>query len=92
ILALTTTEITSGDFTLYPNPANDVVTIECRKNISGELILEVFTISGMKIKEDHFYADDKMQVDISDLLSGMYFIKIYSEGKYSFCQKLFVVR
>jgi hypothetical protein len=92
ILALTTNEITQSDFILYPNPASDVVTIECKKKLTGKIVLELLNLSGIKMKEEVFSADDKIQMDVSDLVSGMYFIKIISEVKVGFCRKFFVVR
>jgi len=63
-------------FNIYPNPANDYITVET--NIRSEI--EIINFQGQLIKR--IYANgDKTNIDISDLSRGMYFVKLQTEKK-----------
>lgn len=55
---------------IYPNPANDIVTVSSE----GNNILEVMDVFGRKIAERQF--SNSIQLDISDLKPGSYFFKV----------------
>ena len=55
-------------FSLYPNPTNDVLNIETDLDLKS---IEIYNIQGQKVK-----SANQKQVNVSDLASGMYMIKI----------------
>src|SRR5690625_2405847 len=63
---------------LYPNPADNKIFIELETSESVEI--EIFDLNGRKVKEGKTTAFSN-EIDISDLNSGVYFVKINSEGK-----------
>ena len=63
---------------IYPNPADKEVFVSVSQGSIDKL--ELYTISGVKIKDAN--SDDRLQVD--DLASGLYLIKVYREGQHSF--------
>ncbi|HNW71229.1 MAG TPA: T9SS type A sorting domain-containing protein [Bacteroidales bacterium] len=63
-------------FNIYPNPANDLITIET--NLCSEI--EIFDIQGQLIKSMKTNGD-KTNIDISGFSRGMYFVKLKSEKK-----------
>jgi hypothetical protein len=64
---------------VYPNPANSNLTIA---NIeSTDLNIEIMDITGKVIKQQALNGASKITLDISNLSSGIYFIKIGSEFK-----------
>jgi len=63
-----------SQFNIYPNPANDYITIEA--NFSSEI--EIFNIQGQLIKSMDTNGD-KTNIDISGFSRGMYFVKLKSE-------------
>jgi hypothetical protein len=64
-----------SDFSIYPNPANEIVTVKSDENIES---LEIFSLEGSKIK-----SCNATKIDISDLSSGMYIMHIKTaEGKF----------
>ena len=63
---------------IYPNPADKEVFVSVSQGSIDKL--ELYTISGVKIKDAN--SDDRLQVD--ELASGLYLIKIYREGQHSF--------
>ena len=65
--------VLSSEIEIYPNPANDFVTIKTHNNI-GDLIT-ISDISGrMLITEE--VTDDDIQINIADLTKGLYIIKV----------------
>ena len=63
---------------IYPNPAEKEVFVSVSQGSIDRL--ELYTTNGVKIKEA--IADDRLQVD--ELASGLYLIKVCREGQYSF--------
>jgi hypothetical protein len=62
---------------LFPNPANNHITIQ------SDFIIEriaLFGIDGKVLKEQNLNNNSHI-IDVSDLLSGVYFIQIYSNTK-----------
>lgn len=66
-------ELSNNVVSFYPNPVNDVVNIKLDESFKAKL----FDINGKLILE----VNNKKQIDISFLTSGMYFLKIESEDK-----------
>lgn len=82
LLGLEKNEMPSDTFSVSPNPANNFVTISNlgNKNISSVLISD---ITGRVIKEFNFENNSgDMKILVSDLISGLYILKIISEEGY----------
>ncbi|MCW5520197.1 T9SS type A sorting domain-containing protein [Aureitalea sp. L0-47] len=63
-------------FSMYPNPAVSIVMIEIREaDIGAELYL--YDVNGRLIREMKF--EDRVEVEVSDLNSGIYFVTVKSE-------------
>jgi hypothetical protein len=63
----------SADFTVLPNPATDVVTIDGMKNISR---IEVVSVSGQAVRSEKIgTGKTTVQVSLSGLAAGIYLIK-----------------
>jgi len=81
-------EFLQNDFSVYPNPASDVLIIKNRKNkIINSITINDLT--GRKIKNREEINNSKIETDISDLASGTYLLSVVSEGK-TVVQKLIV--
>lgn len=75
--SLNTEEFNTQNFSLYPNPANDEVFIVNKNNISIAKI-DVTDIHGkIVLEQNHSFTS----VKISNLNSGIYFIRIYETEK-----------
>jgi len=68
-------DINVKSFVIYPNPAKDMISISGATNIHN---IKVFSILGTLEKE--FFNTN--QVDISELSSGIHFIKINDEPRF----------
>jgi hypothetical protein len=66
--------------TIYPNPAEDLITVTIREPFANPY-LEIWNLCGQKILEQYL-TGQSIQVDISSLSSGIYFIRIrYISGQ-----------
>jgi hypothetical protein len=62
-------------FKFYPNPANEVLTIEVNSPYNSLLDLTILDVLGNEIKKSTIETN-QFSVDISSLQNGVYFIKI----------------
>jgi len=63
------------NFTIYPNPTQDVLNIESQQQIEN---LKIYNLQGQLIKEG-----SQGRVDVSQLTTGLYFIQLSVDGKTS---------
>ncbi|MBA3706736.1 MAG: T9SS type A sorting domain-containing protein, partial [Bacteroidetes bacterium] len=62
---------------IYPNPANTTITIEI-KNTTKENKIIICNINGQELIRQQI-KDSETQVDISNLTSGLYFVKLITD-------------
>lgn len=65
-------ELESSQVILFPNPADDFISVESKMNISS---VYIFDLSGREIKSV-YTADDNLKIQTSDLETGVYVFKI----------------
>jgi endonuclease I len=80
---LGTNDVTDLKFIMYPNPANDKLTIA---GIQGSAKAEVYSYTGQLVASQHFSDTTTMQLNLP---SGIYFVKVISGTKIT-TQKLIV--
>lgn len=69
-------------FNLYPNPANDFVTISV-PNTSGKEVLSIYTVTGQLLSQTQL-TSSKQQVSTTDLANGIYvFALVDAQGNTS---------
>jgi subtilisin-like proprotein convertase family protein len=76
---LSTSNFTKNDFKLYPNPSENIITLE----VEGSLINSPFSISDIqgRIINNTVINEITNQIDVSQLQSGVYFLKIKSNNQ-----------
>lgn len=74
---LGTEDFFAANFALYPNPASDVINIESKNKTAFEEI-QLTDLNGRLVKRQNTGAVSEMQINTSDLNSGIYFLKIKS--------------
>ncbi|MDF0716104.1 DUF5011 domain-containing protein, partial [Muricauda sp. 334s03] len=83
---------TTNNMSLYPNPANEVVSLnfETAKTV---IQFEIFDFSGrlIKRKKATVYGDD-YQIPVFDLPVGVYIVRILDEDGYSFQKQMVIER
>jgi hypothetical protein len=70
-------DLSQNIFSVYPNPANNVVNVANAGNIEAVNIVD---INGRVVKKQTFAGETTVQLDITDLASGVYMMNITSEG------------
>jgi hypothetical protein len=72
---LSTKDVLASKFNVYPNPANDYITI-ASKNIKVSSV-DMYNVLGAKVLSLELAND---RVNVSNLVKGVYFMKINSDG------------
>lgn len=84
--------ITKGDavFKLFPNPANEQVTIQLSESVQHSFFsILVFNSEGKLMMEKTFRDDSRLSFDTKGLKPGMYLIQLRQNSK-NFCEKLLI--
>lgn len=71
------TEITSQDFTIYPNPTDDLLFVSNLKGIQIDQVV-IYDLSGKEVSV-YTSVGNEFKMDVSDLQSGMYLLEIQSK-------------
>ncbi|MEM6722683.1 MAG: T9SS type A sorting domain-containing protein [Bacteroidota bacterium] len=84
--------VAASDFGIqvFPNPANDQVTLSFDQPINDRIVGQLFDSNGQLIR-GFFVADQQSTISLQDLSGGMYFL-ILSDGERNYYQKLVVVK
>ena len=68
------------NWSVYPNPAIDNVYVTPSKEIEGDIDVDVWTITGQRIKSISFSGEATISFNVSDLNPGVYILKIATEN------------
>lgn len=71
---------------LFPNPAQNEITIYANNSISSSAQIEIHNALGQLIYKNGFVNSGK--IDISGFQSGVYFVKVIADNNQSFTKKL----
>jgi len=80
ITSINNTDKILNEITLYPNPATDKITITQNGNLAEESIISIFNMAGQQIISEHFNGQNLIQMDVSNLAKGIYFVKIQTNA------------
>jgi len=70
--------IENYDLSLFPNPTSGKFTIKSSQNIEN---IEIKDLTGRVIQKIESKNISENEIDLSDFVNGIYFVKTYSEGK-----------
>jgi hypothetical protein len=76
-------------FNIYPNPANNITTIELPAGIGKNISINVLNAMGQLVKQSLQKSAPQIQLDISGLSNGIYNVNI-TDGENRYDQKLIV--
>lgn len=86
-IPLKTKDVNSKDyFSVYPNPVNDYIKIHSTKYHSG--IIEIIDIAGKTFLKQEYV--NNQPILLSELINGIYFIKIYSDNSLLGVKKIII--
>lgn len=81
--ALSTTELTTTSFDVFPNPAAEYLIISLEEN-NADLLLSITGITGQEVYRDQLKAGQtRYQLNTQPFAEGMYFITLTRQGKSS---------
>ena len=70
-------------YSIYPNPASKIVYFNYKINVKGQTICDLYSISGRRIKqlikEEQMPGKYELEIDISDLPNGIYYIRLQAD-------------
>ena len=76
---LAITDFLKNEFTLYPNPVNDVLFFKSAAEI-GHLTIKILTIEGRLLSTQNLEFERQASLDVSTLSKGVYFLNIEEEN------------
>jgi len=83
-----TTDFQNTLFTMSPNPATDHVLIQFKEDISEDINIQLYTITGQKVETKYSLKDQKlMELDVTNLPKGMLFLQVKS-GQNTLIEKI----
>ncbi|QCK14543.1 T9SS type A sorting domain-containing protein [Mangrovivirga cuniculi] len=74
-------EFISGDYLLYPNPANEKLTIRVPEQFSGKAEYSIYSLHGNLVESGVIKRTNSKQINTFNFSPGMYYIQIMEEGK-----------
>jgi acetyl esterase/lipase len=76
-----TSDIEASNISLYPNPSNDVISIDFTKNTEGPLFdVSVLDVTGRIVFQQRNSSNNVMQLSKSQIGSGLFFVKIETKN------------
>jgi hypothetical protein len=80
--ATSSTNLSSNELVIYPNPANNLINISIPNNISGNAKVEICNVTGAAILQQKVFVTDGIIIIPTDkLLNRIYIVKLTSEGR-----------
>jgi hypothetical protein len=79
-----------AQFKLYPNPTNNIVTIQNASPSSKEFKLRIIDQLGRLTKEIKYIDSLEYDITISDLPEGMYYFNVFKNRKQLYSQKIII--
>uniref|UniRef100_UPI002618CD0E T9SS type A sorting domain-containing protein n=2 Tax=uncultured Psychroserpens sp. TaxID=255436 RepID=UPI002618CD0E len=74
--SLSVDEFSSDSFSIYPNPASDIVNIKNVSNQSIDALIEVYDITGRRVYQNTSDLNNDLQINVSGFENGVYLINI----------------
>ena len=80
----------SIQFSMYPNPANEIVNVEFNTNVSNNINIHIFDLQGKLVLNSNSESESNgIQLNISNLSKGMYFVELIGSD-FKIIEKLIV--
>jgi hypothetical protein len=71
-------EVATENFSIYPNPASDIITLKMDNTINTDLKLDIYNVMGTLVKSEPL-KQNHQQINIGDLCNGVYMVTINSK-------------
>ena len=77
-------------FSVYPNPASDIVSITFSLNETAPNSLKIINVLGQEIKRIVLTSSDEVSLKTSEIPHGLYFIQVRNGDNSMFVKKLMI--
>lgn len=74
------TQINNTEFTIYPNPVLNLLNLVCATKTQTPLQINVYSVDGKKIKSFISEPKNPLQLNVADLLNGVYLLKVSNQS------------
>lgn len=72
-------EFTNSSFEIFPNPVKNFLNINFNTILKGTLVVAIYDIQGKLVLKENNLEEVSMQLDVSILKSGFYFVKMKTD-------------
>lgn len=69
------------DFKMYPNPTSGNVFFDVKSTNPSDVGISIYSMTGEKVIDKYFRPGENMRINMNGNISGMYIVKIETEGK-----------
>lgn len=76
---VSTEDVLKNSVQLFPNPAQEEITVTLSDTWQGNLNLEIYTIQGKVLHQTSVNSQHPIQLDITNLINGIYILSIENE-------------
>lgn len=87
---LSTDEFNRYDFSIYPNPANDKVTISLKEGTMDNFDITIVDIQGKVMSLPRAIHNTSIELNVSSLNSGLYFVRLKDDNTSAIVKKLVI--
>jgi hypothetical protein len=70
----------NSDITVYPDPAQDKITITSYGELQKQTLVSIFNIQGQQMMQAPFNNQSAIELDVSALAKGIYIVKVQCEN------------
>ena len=82
LITITKDDLQPKTISVYPNPANDKLSIQLPETLKGKISFQIYDVTGRAVSTQSEITNHKSEIDVSSLNAGVYFLKI-NEGENS---------
>lgn len=80
------------EINIFPNPASSTITVSCNKPLQSIYVLSIYDLLGKKVKGFVKMVNNKIEIDVSDLQSGIYFLQVENKQEIIQQEKIVISR
>ncbi|MEI6435853.1 MAG: T9SS type A sorting domain-containing protein, partial [Bacteroidota bacterium] len=70
------TKSSKSTFIIFPNPANNKITISNNRSVPEEILISILDLKGDQLVQEKFQNQIQIELDLSKIANGMYLVKI----------------
>jgi N-acetylneuraminic acid mutarotase len=80
----------SENISVYPNPAHEKFSVVFNKRIAGNILVQLFDLSGKLVMSETFKAEKTIETSLQHLSKGNYLLEIFNEQTKIYSNKLVI--